>query len=244
MSDKEIIPLINRDRTLVDLFKNAPFEELSSLADIITDNGKGRTLLKDANKIKILNYQQQARLSEIAELLASEIRAFGSNTIANIFRREPVSYFEIVKDVAKRLGVKGISKDAKVYDVERVILITILKKANSDKSADDIELMLKSDLKPRSNSKEYINRRDPAVSDALKGVSTFSLAKLVSTALTPTVLPVGLVSRTPNMLNPIGLAITAAWTTYDLSGPAFRVTIPAIAKISFIRQFLIALYIE
>lgn len=42
------------------------------------------------------------------------------------------------------------------------------------------------------------------------------------------------------MLNPIGLAITAAWSTYDLSGPAFRVTIPAIAHISLIRQSLIA----
>lgn len=35
---------------------------------------------------------------------------------------------------------------------------------------------------------------------------------------------------------PIGWAITGAWTLVDLSGPAYRVTIPAVIQIAFLRQ--------
>lgn len=49
MSQKENSVLINQDRSLIDLLKAAPHEELSALADIITDHGKGRALLKEAD---------------------------------------------------------------------------------------------------------------------------------------------------------------------------------------------------
>ena len=35
---------------------------------------------------------------------------------------------------------------------------------------------------------------------------------------------------------PIGWVITAAWTAFDVAGPAFRVTIPAVIQVAFLRQ--------
>jgi hypothetical protein len=35
---------------------------------------------------------------------------------------------------------------------------------------------------------------------------------------------------------PVGWAITAAWTAYDVAGPAYRVTIPAVIQVAFLRQ--------
>lgn len=241
MEQKENKLLINQDRSLVELLKAASFDELSAIADVITDNGNGRTMLKETTKNEILKFQKRHSLQQAASLLDYEIRAFGSNTIVNVFRRKPVSYAEVVRDVAKRLGIKGLSIEVKVHEIERQILLALLTKAFKDKKPEEIERMLENDLDAESRENLHKNSRHGShFLNALKSLSAFSLAKLVSSALTPAVLPIGIIARAPAMLNPIGLAITAAWSTYDLSGPAFRVTIPAIAHISLIRQSLIA----
>ena len=240
MEQKEKKLLINRDRSLVELFKVASFDELSAIADVITDYGNGRAMLKETTKNEILKFQKRHSLQQVASILENEIRAFGSNTIVNVFRRRPVSYAEVVRDVAKRLGIKGLSVDVKVHEIERQILLALLTKAFKDKKPEEIERMLENDIDAESRKNFHKNSRHGSHSlNALKGLSAFSLAKIVSMALKPTVVPLGIIARAPTMLNPIGLAITAAWSAYDLSGPAFRVTIPAIAHISLIRQMLI-----
>ena len=35
---------------------------------------------------------------------------------------------------------------------------------------------------------------------------------------------------------PIGWAVTALWTVIDIAGPAYRVTIPAVIQIAYMRQ--------
>ena len=36
-------------------------------------------------------------------------------------------------------------------------------------------------------------------------------------------------------VGPVGLALTAAWTAYDLAGPAFRVTVPSVLYVAALR---------
>ena len=36
-------------------------------------------------------------------------------------------------------------------------------------------------------------------------------------------------------LGPVGLALTAAWTAYDLAGPAYRVTVPSVLYVAALR---------
>lgn len=44
-------------------------------------------------------------------------------------------------------------------------------------------------------------------------------------------------SRSLSVLTgPIGMAITAAWTAYDVAGPAYRVIVPAIIYIAYLRR--------
>ena len=38
------------------------------------------------------------------------------------------------------------------------------------------------------------------------------------------------------MTGPVGWALTALWTIVDIAGPAYRVTIPAVIQIAYIRQ--------
>lgn len=44
-------------------------------------------------------------------------------------------------------------------------------------------------------------------------------------------------SRTLSILTgPVGWALTAAWTAYDIAGPAYRVIVPAVIYIAYLRQ--------
>ena len=38
------------------------------------------------------------------------------------------------------------------------------------------------------------------------------------------------------LAGPIGWAVTALWTVIDIAGPAYRVTIPAVIQIAYMRQ--------
>ena len=46
----------------------------------------------------------------------------------------------------------------------------------------------------------------------------------------------GLTRMASIMMGPIGWILTAVWTLIDIAGPAYRVTIPAVIQIAYIRQ--------
>lgn len=44
-------------------------------------------------------------------------------------------------------------------------------------------------------------------------------------------------SRTLSILTgPVGWALTTAWTAYDIAGPAYRVIVPAVIYIAYLRR--------
>jgi uncharacterized protein YaaW (UPF0174 family) len=248
--------LINQERDIEDLLRIASHDELSAIANIITDNGEGRVALDSAVKLEILQHQEQRQLSKIADLLAKEIRAFGSHSLASLVRGgKPVEYNEVVLDVAIKLGVKNVSGSSTVVEIEQAILVTLLSKSIKDKSPDEILQMLK-EIGYSLDSKTLSSIKAATDNDALVKIlitlfSSLAIARTVSSSLTPALaatskalLSSSVIARAPVLLNPLGVAISAIWTGYDASGPAYRVTIPAIAHIAFIRQTQINFEIE
>ena len=248
--------LINQDRDLDELFQIASHEELSAIADIITDSGRGRLSLSEDVKRDIIDHQSKRSLSKIATLLSREIRAFGSNTLASVARGgKPVEYQEVALDVAKKLGVKDLPKDASCVNIEFSILVAILTKSLKDKTPEEISKMLKESGCEFDNSVQAVIKSTTNLEMLIRSLTTssnaLSLAKMISGALTPSLatggavyLSTGFVARAPAMFNPLGMALAAVWAGYDMSGPAYRVTIPAIAHIAFIRQTQINFEIE
>ena len=80
--------VVPRARHLPDLLANASSADLNVLADLITDNGNGRVALDSKVKTTILARQAKGTLQSIPDVLDAEIRAFGSNSIATLFRYE------------------------------------------------------------------------------------------------------------------------------------------------------------
>jgi hypothetical protein len=119
--------VVPRDLPLIDLLSKASSDDLNVLADLITDNEKGRVTLDSKVKITIRNHRAKGSLQSISDVLEAEIRAFGSNSIANMFRSSSVSYLELASDVAKKLDGKPTASDD-VFAIEEIVMRQALSK--------------------------------------------------------------------------------------------------------------------
>ncbi|BDU18120.1 YaaW family protein [Lysobacter auxotrophicus] len=248
------------------LMDSADPSDLDIMVDYITDRGQGRLTL-DSTVCSILVKAKEGQHYGPTEraLIAHEVLEFGGNTLGNAYRKAraaipagglldsilpnaaaTVEYDEIVRDVASHLDVKLPGYTA-VADVEEAILRRILGRA-VEKMTDDeraeVEKVLGFGSKPMG----------PAALAAviqgarLGGFATYKLATMVAHAVSKALLGRGLTFATTGALmkglsvalGPIGWAVTALWTLADLSSPAYRVTVPAVVQIAYMRSKLIA----
>lgn len=250
MSSKQSTPLINKTLSLDKLLRYASTAQLSELADIITDSGKGRLALTENSKKNILAHQRRRALHIISTDLAREICAFGGNTVVNVFRStSQPSYLVVAMDVAKKMGVK-VPKNASACDIEELIIKQILISSFKGKSKEEIEALFSAhDCKFDNQQLEQLLKKGKTadlVSWLYSACGPYTLSRLVNSAMVPALnvaakfgVPlIGKViaTRAPVMMNPIAAVISAAWVTYDLTGPAFRITLPAVIRIACIRQ--------
>lgn len=245
------------------LLGQADVADLDVLVDYITDSGEGRISLDSEVCARLVKCKSRATYSELdRDLIAREIRAFGGNTLSNIYRDvrksipfgsvldkvlpdadTAVAYDEIVKDVASHLKVP-FSKDADLLVVEDGILRKILRDSFEKMSAQEREAILK------ELNVSDLSLLAPATSAALiaagrfGGFATYKLALVVANAVSKALLGRGLplvmnamLSRTVGvLLGPIGWAVTGLWTLADMASPAYRVTVPCVIQVAYMRQ--------
>lgn len=219
---------IKGDEALVKLLLNADKGDIDLLIDYITNTGKfGFSMSNSVRKVL-----QDAKLydepdDETLRLLVRELQYFGGNTFVNLFRRNGVSYSEIVDDVAARLKIKAPIA-ASVAEKEALIIDSVFASTWQKMSDDERNQIL----------------RDMDISSLVsKDIPVWQKAALVANGLAQTtagkVLPLiaGLgIGRVLGVLTgPVGLAITGLYTAYDISNPAFRVTLPCVVQIAWIR---------
>lgn len=235
--------LIN-DLDLAELILGADQEDLAILADFITDNGEGRISLSSSvcNRLHLAS-QTQKFTEEVRGLLVEEMQRFGGNSLANLFRQGAgVSYREILCDVADHLKVP-YQANSPCEQIEMAILFKIL-----EKSLDTM-----SEEQKRELFKEFgghYTAAGPAAMAALisvirlSGFGTYKMAAIVANAVAKTFIGRGLTFASSGALmrgisvlaGPIGWALTAAWTFFDLASPAYRVTVPCVVQIAYMRQ--------
>lgn len=247
------------------ILSEADNEDLDILVDYITDRGAGRLTLDSAMCRVLVNAKEKQHYGPTERaLIAQEILEFGGNTLSNALRKArgmfagsfldnvlpnaapTVGYEEIVRDVAGHLGVK-MPDVASVADIELVIVRRILGKAvekmtEEEKQAIADELGL-GDLPAGPGGLALLIQ-----TARFGGFKTFKLATMVANAVAKALVGSGLKLTTNAAitrglgvaLGPIGWAITAVWTFADLSSPAYRVTVPAVIQIAYMRNKIIA----
>lgn len=219
---------IQGDDALVQLLLNADKGDIDLLIDYVTNTGKFGFSMSDSVKGVLQDAKRQdIPDEETLRLLVRELQHFGGNTFVNLFRRNGVSYSEIVDDVASHLKMK-VPAAASVEEKEALI----------------IDCVFTSSWKKMSDDERRQILRGMGISASVSlDIPVWQKAALVANGLAQTtagkVLPLiaGLgIGRVLGVLTgPVGLAITGLYTAYDISNPAFRVTLPCVVQIAWIR---------
>ena len=208
-------------------------EELEVLVRLIIDEGGITESLTDYSDY--INYSPNHRKYTYA--IKNEIIEYGSNTFW-----DNQSYKEIVCDVCDKLDV-NYNSGRTLEHIEHNLLEVVLEKTWEEMSESQRQEVLESVSKG--------NKMLPqATAAALIGIfrangfGAYQLAVVLANSIAKFAVGRGL-SLAANaaftralsiFTGPVGMALTALWTVFSISGPAYRVTIPVTVYIASIRE--------
>jgi uncharacterized protein YaaW (UPF0174 family)/signal recognition particle receptor subunit beta len=197
---------------------------------------------------KALSFEK-GRLEATAESIAKYLREMGSNDIVSFVRGGSVQYPEVVFDVAQKLGAKEASRDKGVEENEGVILRKLFADA-LDKMSSEEKRQLFSTMGIKETEIPYGSAGVIVVQFLLRnfgGFATYRISLIVANMIARALLGSGLsfstnamITRTIGaLLGPVGWTASGAWLLFDLAGPAYRKTVPAVVHIAMLRQMLL-----
>ena len=225
---------IKGDETLVALLLNADKNDIDLLIDYITPDGKFNFSQSDRVKKALRDGKNSEAVDEeTLRLLIRELQHFGGNTVMNLFRRNGVSYSEIVDDVASHLKIK-VARNAPVKEKESLIIDAVFASSWNKMSDDDRRQLLRDMGISTSISLDKLSRMELPLLQRAAMVAS-GLAQIATGKALPLIAGLGIGRVLGVLTGPVGLALTGLYTAYDISNPAFRITLPCVVQIAWIR---------
>lgn len=225
---------IKGDETLVALLLNADKNDIDLLIDYITPDGKFNFSQSDRVKKALRDGKNSEAIDEeTLRLLIRELQHFGGNTVINLFRGNGVSYSEIVDDVASHLKIK-VAKNAPVKEKESLIIDAVFASSWNKMSDDDRRQLLRDMGINTSISLDKLSRMELPLLQRAAMVAS-GLAQIATGKALPLIAGLGIGRVLGVLTGPVGLALTGLYTAYDISNPEFRITLPCVVQIAWIR---------
>jgi len=173
-----------------------------------------------------------------------EIRLFGGNTIANTFRGHGPDYFEIVCDVAKKVGAE-FKEEWPIAEVELAIIERVVVKAwESMTDQEKLDLLGGLDMDISGGIPAALPVAALQAAIKMSGFAAYKLIAIVANTVTKALIGRGLALGTNAALmrfvgiatGPIGWAATTLWTIFDIASPSYLVTQVCVPIIALLRQ--------
>lgn len=182
------------------------------------------------------------------DVIVREIRDFGGNSLVNVFRGDGVEYAEIVRDVADKIDADYGKQDS-VEEVERKVLVKIFSDS-VDRMTPEQRRDLEEEFRRAGAQNVSFSSGVPAgvvmaqLGVQMTGFMAYRVAVIVANAIAKAILGQGLSFAANAALTraiaiaagPVGWVVSGLWTAIDLAGPAYRVTIPVVCHVAFLRQ--------
>ena len=243
------IPLLVDDQDLIPVLQDASDDMLDPLVKYITGKHTEESAGRLTNQLDQLvswveNFPVRNHHAYDLEI-AAELQKFAGNTFMNQLLRfgKGVYYKEAACDVARHLSVVH-DKSWDIARIEEAILEKVVERALEHMSDEEKERFF------QLSKMHYVPGSTPLV--ALQtavlagGLSVYQMATVVANGMAELVLgqgiPLFINANVMKMLSivagPIGWAVSGIWTVVDLAGPAYRVTIPCVIHVAFIRKAL------
>ena len=214
-------------------------------------NAKTQRIYKSDERILIERELRQFGGNTVANLVReargflgglSPLRALGSPTDA----MPEVQYDEIVRDVAEHLKVK-FDKYVGTPQVEDGILKSLLVASFEKMTPEERSTVLKDLEIP--DAADLANRSVAAIGFGIAAASlntavAYHLSQSVASAAVRALLGRGLTTGATSivarpmaaLVGPIGWAVTGAWALADMASPAYRVTVPCVVQVAYMRK--------
>ena len=219
------------------------YKELDDLVYLLTHDKDGERRLTESLTQEDNYKKYYPDHTQYWKEIAAEIQCFGGNTFVNMFRGGGVSYKEILCDVCDKMKV-NYNKDSSTKKIEQNLLLKILEDALEKMSPEEIEKLGKE--LGLENTAKLTSQSLTAIFLAVfraGGFKSYQLTLIIVNAVLKVLIGRGLplvgnviLVRIANILTgPIGWVITGLWTAIDIAGPAYRVTIPAVIQIAYLR---------
>lgn len=233
---------MNKD--LIRVLEHSDNDDLRVLCDVITLGKDGSPRLsEDLTNKPVYEQNYPHNMRALVPEMVKELSLFGGNTFVNLFKGQGKSYSTILRKVAKRLKVSF--RDSQADEVIEGYMLQKLFDDMSDRLSDEeLRTMAKEfGVKPLRYTRQAMVA---AMQIAIRrgGVYGLSWSMNVANIVARQMVGRGVafassaaMSRGLAVLTgPIGWALTAAWTAYDIAGPAYRVIVPAVIQIAYLRQ--------
>lgn len=218
-------------------------EDLQVLVDYLTKDKDGELRVsEDLTPTEAYKKYYPHSLPMMWKQIAEELQHYGGNTFANGLRGTGVSYREILTDVAKKQKVNFNSNNS-VEQIEQYILQSIMEKAIEEMSEEELKKFLTEIDAGKTVGTKQAMTAGALTALRLGGFTTYKMAVIVANAVARSLLGRGLsfagnatLTRTLGVaLGPIGWIVTGLWTLLDIASPAYRVTIPCVIQVAYMR---------
>ena len=225
--------------------------DLEPLVSVLTEGKYGTKRLTEDLTTHERYVRSYPDHHEYWDLIAAEIQCFGGNTFATMLRGgEGVLYREVLTDACDKMKVNYNDSSA----VERIEL-NLLMKVLEDAMAEMSEEQLKEVCDQLGIAPKGYRYTAEAIILALQimirkgGFIAYKIAVIVANAVAKALIGRGLplvanaaLTRTMAIFaGPIGWVLSSLWLLLDIAGPAYRVTIPSVMMVAYLRQNAIRL---
>ncbi len=234
----------------LDFLRYCSQPQLDVLVNYLTVNTKGKAR-RGQMLTKSARYQEHApNHPKYWNLIAAEIQFAGGHKLANYLTGEGALYRTTLDKVCKKMKVKA-APAVSTEEVEMLFVLEIFQRSLDKMSAEELkELLASLEIEPKEFSKQALVM---AAQTAIKAgkVKPQLIAGFLSSALAKVMLKktaaaallkglkYGLKKATVKFLGlltgPVGFAATATWILNDLAGPSYKIIVPIVVQIAYMR---------
>lgn len=200
------------------------------------------------NKSFMECYDTGGDLHGFLDDIINEFQLYGGHTFANLARKafhsENVSYREILRNVCKQMKCE-YDENKDLESIESLLIETVIRKILTDKNIKDndiAEIAKSANVKVAGGKEVMIGALITAFRAG--GFASYQMSVIVVNAISRAILGrgltlaanAGLTRALGVFMGPVGWVLTAVLTGIDLAGTAYRIIIPSVIQIAFMRQ--------
>ena len=218
-------------------------EDLRVLCDILTHDRLGNIrITEQLTSTDEYNRNYPEDMLFLVPQISNELLKYGSNTLATFWHNEPDSYETVLRRVCKQMDVRTMEQES-VAKMEHNLLTTLCQDTLNKMSERELRLLANENGIPdKTLTRQALTAALLMAIRTSRAVLTRIAARviqyIVEIITIRGVATAGIETATRavgGVLGPIGWIALGAWTVYDISSPAYRVCVPAVLQVAYMR---------